>query len=452
MRWVASLAVLGLMMALFVRLTAGGPLEARATLALGFLLLAAHIGGQLAQRAHLPRITGYLVIGFLVGPSWLGLVGREEVGELRFIGDAAVALIAFAAGAELKWAALRREGRALARVSLGAIAFPIVTIALVLLAVSPWFPLTSGLGIGDRVVLALVLGTVAAAFSPAVTMAVIEEADAHGPFARAVLGVTIVGDVVLIVLLTVILAVGRPLVSAGAIHLGTVWSALLHVPLSAVAGVALGVLVDRYLRLVKRDTPLFLVALAFFTAEVARLLGLEGMLMALAAGFYLENVSPVEGERLVEALRRGSLPVYVVFFGLAGAGLHLEALRELWPWILVIVGLRAWALRTGVRWAGRDPAVTPALARHAWLGLISQAGLALGLATVTRRAFPAWGVSLEALIVTMIGIHELVGPVLFRRALGLAGEIKEGRHAPESVAVEPGAVSAPGGGGGGGGV
>ncbi len=100
MRSIASLFALGLMMALFHRVTAGAPLEARATLALGFLLLAAYVGGELARRARLPRLTGYLLVGFAVGP-WLGLVRREEVDALRFIADAAVALIALAAGLEL---------------------------------------------------------------------------------------------------------------------------------------------------------------------------------------------------------------------------------------------------------------------------------------------------------------------------------------------------------------
>src|SRR6266536_6505216 len=107
MRWVASLFALGLMMALFHRVTAGAPLEARATLALGFLLLAAYVGGELARRARLPRLTGYLLVGFAVGP-WLGLVRREEVDALRFLQDAAVALIALAAGLELTLEALRQ--------------------------------------------------------------------------------------------------------------------------------------------------------------------------------------------------------------------------------------------------------------------------------------------------------------------------------------------------------
>src|SRR2546426_8265033 len=115
MGWFASAFALGLMMALFHRLTAGGALEARATLALGFLLLAAQLGGDIARRARLPRITGYLLTGFAVGPAWLGLVRADEVGALRLIADAAVALIAFAAGSELTLDTLRRERVGLTR-------------------------------------------------------------------------------------------------------------------------------------------------------------------------------------------------------------------------------------------------------------------------------------------------------------------------------------------------
>src|SRR5436853_25413 len=97
MRAIASLFALGLMMALFHRVTAGAALEARATLALGFLLLAAFVGGDLTARARLPRITGYLLVGFAAGP-WLGLVRRDEVDALRFIGDVALGLIVLAAG------------------------------------------------------------------------------------------------------------------------------------------------------------------------------------------------------------------------------------------------------------------------------------------------------------------------------------------------------------------
>ena len=124
MRWFASLFVLALTMALFHRLTEAGPLEARAALALGFLLLAALLAGDLSRRWRLPRLTGFLLVGFCVGPAWLGLVREDEVAALRFIADAALALLALAAGAELRLEVLRESRVALTRLATGAIGFP----------------------------------------------------------------------------------------------------------------------------------------------------------------------------------------------------------------------------------------------------------------------------------------------------------------------------------------
>src|SRR5437899_2418382 len=353
MRWFASAFALALMMALFPRLTAGGALEARATLALGFLLLAAQLGGEVARRTRLPRLTGYLLTGFAVGPAWLGLVRADEVGALRFIADAAAALIAFAAGSELRLGTLRAERRGLTRLASGAILFPFAAVTAVMFTVGLWFPVTVHQPVGDRLAVALVLGTVAAASSPVVTMALIGELEARGPVARTVLAITVVQDVAVIVLLALVLAVARLLTSAGALKLLVAGTALAHLVGSVAVGAALGYALAAYVRQFQRHTALLLVAAAFVAAESAQLVHLETVLVALTAGFAVENFFPVEGERLRGPLRRGSLPLYLVFFALAGAGLRLEALASLWPWVLLVAGLRVVAMRYGVVWAGQ---------------------------------------------------------------------------------------------------
>ena len=57
------------------------------------------------------------------------------------------------------------------------------------------------------------------------------------------------------------------------------------------------------------------------------------------------------------------------------------------------------------------------------MGLVSQAGVTLGLTILVAREFPTWGLQVQSLMVALIAIHELIGPVLFRAALGRAGEI-----------------------------
>src|SRR5437588_8125586 len=206
MRAIASLFALGLMMALFHRVTAGAALEARATLALGFLLLAAFVSSDLARRARLPRITGYLLVGFAVGPAWLGLVRRDEVDALRFIGDVALGVIALAAGSELALQRVRDQRVSLARLVAGGSAFPFVVVTSVLVSVSAWFPRTVHQPLGDAVVVALALGALSAVSSPAVAMGVLGELEARGPCGQILLAVTVLMDRTAAILFHILLA------------------------------------------------------------------------------------------------------------------------------------------------------------------------------------------------------------------------------------------------------
>ena len=434
MRAVASLFALGLVMALLHRATASGSLEARATLALGFLLLAAHLGGDLARRARLPRITGYLLVGFAVGPAWLGLVRRDEVEALRFFGDAAIALLALAAGAEFP-AVLAAPGRAaLLRLTTGAVALPFAVVTLVVASVTPWLPLTVHRSFGDGVAAALVVGTLAAASSSTITMALVGELEAPGPFARGLLGVAVTQDLVVLLLFALGLALAKAATSAGALNLAAAAMAVEALAGSLILGAALGFALGRYLRLLARHTAVMLLATAFVSVEVARLARLESVLIALAAGFALQTSAPTEQQRLRRELGRSWVLVQVVGFALAGAALRLGVLAELWPWALLLVGLRVVSLRYGLRWAGRDARVPVALTRDGWLGLLSQGGVALTLAQLARRAFPQWGVSLETLMVAMIGVHQLAGPIGLHRALVRTDEIREGTPDAASAA------------------
>jgi hypothetical protein len=64
--------------------------------------------------------------------------------------------------------------------------------------------------------------------------------------------------------------------------------------------------------------------------------------------------------------------------------------------------------------------------------------LAFTLAAVLRRAFPEWNVSLESLVVAMIGVHQLAGPICFHWVLRRTGEVTKESHVRET----PGSVFA----------
>ena len=425
---------------------AGGAVEARATLALGLLIVAAYLAGTIAQRFRIPRLIGYLVVGFVAGPAWLGLIRGDELAVLDTIASGALSLIAFAAGGELTLDALRGPERTpLLRATAGAVAVPFLAVTLVALTVSAWFPLSAHQPFEDALTVALALGALATVASPTITWAVITDGGANGPVSRAVRDVTILQDLAAVIVFVVVLAVAGPLASPGAVTPGIAVHTLLVLGGSLLAGAALGYGAAQYLRVIQGRLEWVLLVLAFVVSQALRLAGLDPVLVALAAGMTLRNVSPagMASERVRSELARCAVPVYVVFFALAGSNLHLAVLAVIWPWALLLAGLRAVGFWAGLRWAGRHGTMHPGLVNYGWLGLISQGGLAITLAAILRRAFPEWNVSLEALAVAMIGMHQLLGPICFQWALRRTGEFTqvEGTHDRTSVGTSSGTAT-----------
>ena len=70
------------------------------TLTFGFLMLAAYLAGDVLARFKIPKITGYIVAGILLGPEVSNFVTAETAAELKLIDDLALSFIALAAGGQ----------------------------------------------------------------------------------------------------------------------------------------------------------------------------------------------------------------------------------------------------------------------------------------------------------------------------------------------------------------
>ena len=99
-----------------------------------------------------------------------------------------------------------------------------------------------------------------------------------------------------------------------------------------------------------------------------------------------------------------------------------------------LVAVRLVLIRAGTAAGIKFSGIDSATGRYAWTGLISQAGITLGLTALIVAEFPTWGNQIQLLVVALIVVHELVGPVLFRNGLQRAGELGPGAPRPLIVA------------------
>jgi Kef-type K+ transport system membrane component KefB len=293
----------------------------------------------------------------------------------------------------------------------------------------PW-PAAAGVG--------LLWGVLAITRSPSATLGILAQTRARGPLTSFSVNFVMTSDVIVVIVLAAAMTVARPLLEPGEALSLAAFGDLGHELLGSVAiGTTLGLGLALYLRFVGRQVLIVLVALGLVFTHLFAWLRFEWLLIFISAGFVVQNLSR-QGPRFLQAIERTGEVVYVVFFATAGAHLDLPLLAQMWPAALLLAGSRG-ALTGAAAWlSGRLAGDPPTIRRWGWAGLVSQAGLALGIAAKVSSEFPAFGQAFGALAVAVVSVNEMIGPVLFKTALDRAGESAARREdAPEADGAGP---------------
>lgn len=447
----------------FYEVHSKGDVDPKSLAAFGFVLLTAFIIGEFAALMRLPRVTGYLLTGIGFGPYVADLFSVQVVSDLSLLNSLAVGLIAMTAGGELKVVELRENIRAILTI----IFFQVIIILPLVLGVfgvgGSFLVDWSALGLSGDLYFLLAIGAMIGALavgnSPAVSVALVNDTGAKGPFTSMNLGVTITKDLVVVVLFSIVTAISVGVLSPSGtgfgetlIHLGA------EMGLSLLAGVLIGLIVIAYLRItdgecktgeakhsteVGEDFMLFIVGLIFLGMFVAEALVLEKILVFIVAGFLVENFSE-GGHKLIVAIGRVSPPVYVVFFAMAGAGLNLGAIEQVLLFSILLVLARIFGMRFSTWLGARVAGLKPLFRSKLSLGFFSQAGVTLGLVIIASSKLDqidVGGVLLgtevfSPIILGMVAINLLIGPVFLKMSLSASGETAEQRALQASAALD----------------
>jgi trehalose 6-phosphate synthase len=393
-------------------------------LALGFTLVVALVTGELLRRFRLPRLTGYLLFGLLVGPYLGNVITEPMARQLQTVNGIATTLIALIAGLTLNFERLERRVAGVMRFTLATIAVAMFGLLMVVWLIWPWLPIApDAAGLGKLAMIALVV-TIVISFSPTMTAAVIAETGSRGRLSDLVLAMVVIADLILLVLFSLLMQFARLVLSENAGGEVTVLVRLLWEIGGAVAfGSLVGALFGLYLRYVAREVTLVLLATCVVLSQVGLTQQFEPLLAAMAAGLVIANVAVAQGDALKAAIQGAALPVLVVFFVSVGTSLRLDTLVETGFIAAVLGGIRIALIRLGVAAGVRVSGIRRETGAYIWTGLISQAGITLGLGSVLAAEFPTWGNRVQMLLVALIAMDELIGPTLFRTGLAYAGEI-----------------------------
>lgn len=425
------LALGGLMQAARSFATGGG--TGATELAFGFLLLAAYFMARLAGRIGLPRLTGYLLAGVLAGPFVLDLVTHEMADSLAIVNGVATCILGLTAGAELNLERVKPVMATLRALTILSVLGVVVALAGVLYLIRPMLPMFAQLSLTESIAVCAVLAVALTPQSPAVVMALISETGADGPLSQLMLATVVVADLVIVLCYAIAAAVAGAIVGAGVDVADVVISVGWELVGSVGFGIAAGMLIGGFLRVVGRSASLFALLICVVVAQIGTRIHLDPLIVTLTAGIWLENFSRADASALLEGFESAQLPVFLVWFALSGAKLDLPLLQVSLVPVLILAGTRALWFFISARAACALTSAPPTVARYSWTGLIPQAGLSLALIVVIQANFPSFGRDAAVLILSLLGVNLLVSPIALRLALIRSGEAGR-KHAADFAA------------------
>ncbi|MFC2153011.1 cation:proton antiporter [Actinomycetota bacterium] len=417
-------------------------------LAFGVACLAAYQVGIWFSAIGLPKITGYLAVGALIGTFGIDLIPTSAADDLRFIDELALGVIAFVAGSELYLPQIKSRLRTISFMATGIVASGLLLLGSAIFALSGIVDLGRDFTAEERLTVAIIGCVVLLALSPPSTIAVIKDVRARGPFTSTILSVTVVMDVVVIILFAVASGLAVAVLTDAGLNLGSLGIIALDIAIALALGFFVGkglgwTLGRRWPRLAKIVLILGLGIGIFslagvidtWTAEnLAFEIYIEPLLLAMVAGFVVTNATAQRDQ--FESLLHDIGPlVYVAFFTLTGLSLKLDVLLELLPIAMILFVVRIIAIGVGSSSGAAAARSDRVLITTGWTALITQAGIALGLAREAAVQFPELGASFSTLIISVVVLNEVFGPLMLKASLKRAGEVDGGANEQRDAVI-----------------
>jgi K+:H+ antiporter len=328
-----------------------------------FLLVAsAHLLGYLFVRLRQPRVIGEILAGVLLGPTVLGhFTSQVSVNAkhydmvLNFVYWLGLMLLMFISGCETRKLFSREDRREVSWLVIVGTGLPFA----IGLVAAPWLPLGSLMGrVEARSAMVLVLGIAVAVTSIPVISRIFHDLKIlHTRFARLVLGVAVIEDIVLWAILAVATAL------AGAVALSKQQIAL-HILLTVTYFLVGLLLAPSLLRrvnranwniLVKVSPVAYVLMVLFAYAAVAAAMDVSLVFAAFLAGFAVVRDRELFAEAL-HSIQTFSFALFIpIYFAIVGYKLDLTrsfSFQMLLLFLVATCAIKVLSVGLGARLAG----------------------------------------------------------------------------------------------------
>lgn len=397
-------------------------------LALVILVLVGLFGGRVFEAFNIPRITGHLVAGIMIGPSVIGIVTHESIIGLEIITNIALGFIAYGIGSEISFKHLKNAGKQLIVITFMQALLAVLLVVVLLLIV------------GAPIWLALTLGAIATATAPGPIMMITKQYRSKGPVTETLVPLVGLDDAIGVVMFGIMLSIANSYLKGTVTDfVSLVTSPMMEILLSVVVGGIIGWVMMALVQLDKsesRDYNLIINISGVTLAVALANIGFQGhhlsiVLTPMMAGMIYSNfIESSKHLRTIQVLDAFEPFILVAFFTIAGAHLDLAMIANTEDITVVMYGLIYLVARAVGKVAGTYFGATITHAHpnvKKWLGvaLLPQAGVAIGMANAADTTLGGeHGLMVLTISLAAVVIYELFGPSGVRLALIKSGEIE----------------------------
>ena len=389
-----------------------------------FALLAwlAYLASRVLARRNVPELVGFILVGAALGPEGFGLIDKTDLVRLEPVTEIALAVLMFVIGERASARALRA-----ARWSVTAgVAQYVLSFVLVYFA-------TQWAG-ADRSV-SLLLAALAGAGAPLTIAHVVASTRANDPYARGLVSTHAVSDALTATTFAAVLPVATLLADEDA----SVSSAVVDFIELGIGGAVFGVLGGLFIARLgyqietSGELLLFVGVHLLLGWAVSEQVEISLPLAALIAGATASSVSPQAfTQRLFRTIKSIEQPLYLLFFALAGASIHLSDVPEVGLIGVAYIVVRVVAKILGAAAGGPLAGLSFRKSLQLGVDLTPQAGVAVGLSVLASESIQPQGVDAATVVLGAVVLFELIGPILVARNLG--AEKKSGDDDAASLA------------------
>jgi Kef-type K+ transport system membrane component KefB len=403
------------------------------------------LGGKVAEFFHLPRVTGYIIIGMIFGPNVLNLFNTDMIADLKPLKVLGLGFIGYNVGLEVNFKMLKYNRNAVVFITLiqAIVTFLLVGGAILLFVDEyAW-------------TYALILGAIATVTTPAPIVACIKSYHTKGRLTQLLCPMIALDDVFGVILFAFVLPIAVYLAghTGESLTVGVLLGEpLLKILFSIGIGLIIGLVVERFIEYFNKgdNITIFLIIIIGLLLGIgfSYMLDISTILLPLTIGTVLSNRLSFELREQVRSVSDAFiLPILLIFFTLSGAELNIGLLST-----LEIIGVTYILVRVLGKIVGSTSAAfilreETKVKKYLGAALIPQGGVAIDMAILAEIRFIQLaqdtgnndyviiGSTVLTVILGAVLIYKVFGEIIVKWVFRKADEITIDDHTAHSHLV-----------------